>query len=161
MSATSTKNAIGTIYALGHKLGIVDRNHPRDDGLHQLVSGLTGKDSVKALTGDEQETVVRELRRRVNLNPPKSTREYPERPGKMSAGQQRKVWALMYSLQQASPSEISLGKRLAGIIKKDFKISATGKDPLIWLSFEDGNRLIEALKKYIRSAKRKAGVDDG
>ena len=40
---------IRKIYAIGNALGIVERGN-EDDDLHALVSALTGKDSVKALT---------------------------------------------------------------------------------------------------------------
>lgn len=40
---------IKKIYAIGNALGIVERGNDEDD-LHAMVSAMTGKDSIKALT---------------------------------------------------------------------------------------------------------------
>ena len=48
MAAIATQQ-IRKIYAIGNALGIVERGNA-EDSLHDLVSSLTGKDSLKALT---------------------------------------------------------------------------------------------------------------
>ena len=154
-----TAAEIRKVYALGAKLGLVENNN-KNDALHALVSGITGKNSIKQLTAEEYKAVMSELITRAKisqLEPPpdkQSTRHYESAPGKMSAGQQKKVWALMYQLQKAdtTPSIASLGERLSGIINKQFGIDATEKSPMKWLTTEQGNKLIETIKRYIRSA---------
>lgn len=54
---------IRKIYAIGNALGIVERGS-EDDDLHALVSALTGKDSVKALTYAEAQAVIIDLQKR-------------------------------------------------------------------------------------------------
>lgn len=158
-----TAAEIRKVYAIGARLGLVESNN-KNDALHDLVSGITGKISVKQLTAEEYKAVMSELITRMKisqLEPPpekqpkrQSNRKYEAIPGKMSAGQQKKVWALMYQLQKAdtTPSIASLGERLSGIINKQFGIDATEKSPMKWLTTEQGNKLIETIKRYIRSA---------
>ena len=76
----------------------------------------------------------------------------------MTEGQQRKVWHLMYKLSEfdAAPSSATKGERLCGIIKRELSIDASANKPFMWLGFEEGNKLIEVLKNYVKSAQRKA-----
>ena len=158
--AAITAQQIRKIYAIGGALGIVERGNA-NDRLHDLAASLTGKTSLKALTYAEGQTVISDLQRRQGGAPPprRKPKAHPERPGGATAGQQRKAWALMYELQKRDtpPSTASLGERLCGIIKKELKLDADPQRPFAWLDFQDGNRLIEILKKYVASAKRKAG----
>ena len=56
-----------------------------------------------------------------------------------------------------TPSEISDGARMAGIIRKELKITAYEGDRLWeWVNAEAAGKLIEALKGYVNSAKKKA-----
>ena len=75
----------------------------------------------------------------------------------MSVSQQKKVWALMYELKKydSEQSSTPLGKRLAGIIKKELQISSSDKNPMAWITFKDGRKLIEVIKQYIQNAKSK------
>lgn len=59
---------IRKIYAIGNALGIVERGN-EDDDLHALVSALTGKDSVKALTYTEAQAVIADLQKRQGAAP--------------------------------------------------------------------------------------------
>ena len=45
-----SKGTVKSIYALGAKLGMVERGGGHADALHALVQGLTGKESITALT---------------------------------------------------------------------------------------------------------------
>ena len=76
----------------------------------------------------------------------------------MTEGQQRKVWQLMYKLSEfdAAPSSATKGERLCGIIRKELNVDASVNKPFVWLGFDDGNKLIEVLKNYVKSAQRKA-----
>ena len=47
-------------------------------------------------------------------------------------------------------------ERLLGAIEKILGITASKSDPFRWINFDDGTRLIEQLKRYVRSAERKA-----
>lgn len=157
---------IQRIYGMGAVIGIVDSGS-KDDMLHSLVSDITGKDSIRKLNDEEYKTVVKELLTRLrttNLQPPphpskaKRTKKYNSVTGGVTEGQQRKIWYLMYQLQGCDRSicTSSLGDRLCGIIKREIKIDATPKKPLQWLDYQQGNKLIEILKKYVSSAEHKA-----
>lgn len=77
----------------------------------------------------------------------------------MSDGQRRKVWRLMYQLEELDdkPSSAKLGDRLCGIIKKELHIDCTSKQPFRWLTYQQGSKLIEKLKKYVENAQRRKG----
>lgn len=152
------------IYAIGRQLGIAERGH--EDDLHALVAGMTGKDSIKSLTYREAQEVIAWLVQLQGGQAPPSARrprEHAARPGGITEGQQRKVWALMYELQKRdeTPSAVSLGDRLCAVIKKELKIDAIARTPFAWLDFEAGNRLIEILKQYVKHAGRKRRDDGG
>lgn len=159
--AAITAQQIRKIYTIGNALGIVERGNA-DDSLHNLVSSITGKDSLKALTYAEAQAVIRDLEKRQGDAPPPrhKSKAHTERPGGATEAQQRKVWALMYELQKcdATPSTASLGERLCGIVKKELKLDADPARPFAWLTFQTCNKLIELLKKYVANAKKKAGV---
>jgi len=147
---------IKKIYAIGHKLGIVEQGS-HEDSLHSLVAAITGKSSVKALTSAEAQAVINELAQRQGTPPPRrKTRTHAECPGGATEGQQRKVWALLYELQKSdtAPSKATLGQRLCGIIKKELKMDAVPEQPFVWIDFQTCNRLIEILKKYVANAKK-------
>ena len=79
----------------------------------------------------------------------------------MSDGQQRKVWRLMYQLEKLDekPSAARLGDRLCGIIRKEIHIDCIARQPFRWLTYQQGVKLIEILKKYVANAqRRKDGV---
>lgn len=164
-----TKQQIQRIYGMGSILGILESGNKRDN-LHLLVESITGKDSIKTLTDDEYKAVVHELAERIHIQnleePPakiRRTARYEEQPGGMSEGQQRKVWHLMYELKKfdKKKSSKSLGERLCGIIKKEVGVDALPEKPLVWLTYQQGSKLIEAIKRYIRSAERKAMRGNG
>ncbi len=148
------------IFAIGSALGIVERGNA-EDSLHDLVSSITGKDSLKTLTYAEAQAVIRDLEKRQGDAPPprRKPKAHTERPGGATEGQQRKVWALMFDLRDCDrvPSTASLPERLCGIIKKELKVDTVPAQPFVWLDFQDCSRLIEVLKKYVANAKKKAG----
>lgn len=156
MAAIATQQ-IRKIYAIGNALGIVERGNS-EDSLHDLVSSITGKDSLKTLTYAEAQAVIRDLEKRQGNSPPPQRRAatHTERPGGATEGQQRKVWALMYELQKRDtvPSTASLGERLCGIIKKELRLDANPEQPFAWVTFQACNKLIEVLKKYVANVKK-------
>ncbi|MFV0497470.1 MAG: regulatory protein GemA [Candidatus Fimivivens sp.] len=156
---------IKDIYTLGSALGIKGQQG-RDDELHALVSALTQKDGISELTSTEAVTVITELKRRMTPGGGQQLRKRPKKqkqqkqheaaPGGITEGQQRKVWAMMYQLEKASPpSNATLGDRLCGIIKRQFGMDTTLKSPLAWLTYAQGAQLIEILKGYVASAQQK------
>ena len=57
----------------------------------------------------------------------------------------------MYELVKydKTPLGISLGARLCKIIEKNIKVTAIERDPFRFLTFQNGNILIEVLKKMV------------
>lgn len=157
MAQQIEKWQVKAIYALGGSLQMVQRAS-HDDGLHELVHGITGKESVKSLTREEAACVIHELQVRMKGFPaaPKPKRKPAGSSAGMTGGQQKKVWALMYQLQRLSPSQAGLGDRLCGVIGSALGIDAKPADPFQWLDYRKGNQLIETLKGYIQSAERQA-----
>ena len=62
------KARIQRIYGMGATLGMLDRENHSDDMLHNLVFGLTGKNSVKSLNYNEYKAVVGELAERIKIS---------------------------------------------------------------------------------------------
>lgn len=156
------------IYAMGARLGILEHGN-RNDNLHTLVYQLTQKESIRSLNDNEYKIVVKDLAERLKMqnmdappcHPYKAKKFEDSGRGKMSDGQKRKVWRLMYQLRDLDdqPVQAKLGNRLCGIIKKELHIDATPKQPFIWVTYQQGVKLIEVLKKYLDNAqRRKDGV---
>lgn len=127
-----------------------------EDDRHALVLGVTGKESTKELTDRETEDVLRELRKRLGgeTAPPekRNPKAYrPEVPGMITNRQKGRAFALLYDLKKydETPSEISDGARMAGIIRKELKITAYEGDYL-WETFH--------LSEIIEGAKKIAGA---
>lgn len=150
---------IRKIYAIAQELHMVTRD--RDDVLHDLITQMTGKASVKELTYDEACQVIGELEAKQGTPPPrhKPRKVRLVKQGGVSDGQKRKVWALMYQLERISPSVTPVGKRLCAIIKKELQMDAFEKDPFAWLNYKAAAKLIECLKGYIQSAQKKEDGD--
>ena len=147
------------IYAIAQSLGMVNRGG--DDALHDLAQSVAGKEHLKELTYEEAFHLIGELEARQGDIPPprKRARQVKKsRSGGASDGQQRKVWALMYQLQEVSPSTAPPGERLCGIIRRELQIDALAASPFIWIDYPTCIRLIEAIKGYIKSAKNKKEV---
>lgn len=152
-----TTYQIRKIYAIGGALGM--RGAHRQDALHDLVNSMTGKASVKELTYSEACRVIGELEARQGTPPPRKGGRPLRKtaPGRVSEGQQRKIWALMYQLAEASPSTAQLGDRLCAIIKKTLGVDAFPAKPFAWVTYRGANTLIETLKGYVATARKKAG----
>lgn len=155
---------IKSIYALAGSLNMVEHGS-HDDTLHELVQGMSGKASVKALTKTEADTILAELRSRMKmhnrvapLTNKRPQRKKPEIAGGVTSAQQNKCWRLMYELERcdAAPSQASTGARLCGIIKRQFGVDAAVQQPFRFLRFAQGRELIEILKQYVDTAALKA-----
>ncbi|NSW90242.1 MAG: regulatory protein GemA [Firmicutes bacterium] len=152
-----------TIYGMATQLGIYEKNNPNDN-LHALVYGLTGKESISELTISDAGTVISELiRLKEGQNLPrksKATSNQAHRPGMITPDQVKKVWYFMYRLAEldVEPSKARLSKRLCGIIEKNLHISAFEKDPFRFVTFDQGIKLIEIVKKLVQNEKRKRKI---
>ncbi|MGN0592855.1 MAG: regulatory protein GemA [Ruminococcus sp.] len=147
------------LYAKAAVLGMVEPGS-HEDAFHQLVFGLTGKESVKALTEPEFRKVETELKRRLRSHPSDRRPEQQEAPGMMTKAQRDMAWRQIYTLAALSPSRASEGERMAGAVRKILGITASPKEPLKWVSKEDGSRLIDTLKRYVRTAQKKKVKQD-
>lgn len=164
-----TKDQIRTLYKLAAVQGLVESNNKRDN-FHLLVERVTGKGSVSSLTDKDFASVRRELlslMRYDSRTAPLKRCPKPERtaPGRITADQQSIAWRMIYRLAELDPvpSTATPGERMCGAIKKILGISAGLKDPFAWVTSEQGQTLIEYLKRYVRSAekKMKAGATHG
>ena len=75
----------------------------------------------------------------------------------MPPAQQSLAWRLMYQIQRydVKISNQTVGARLAGVVRKTLEITASDTEPLKWVNAENGNILIETLKRYVKSAEKK------
>ena len=122
--------------------------HMTDEELHLLVSGHTGKESLKQLTKREISLVagvlaeMKESTKRQNRqNAHPSARGNPA-----TVNQRKKVWKLSQELGWDNPV------RVDGICKRMFHV-----DKVEWLNYQQCSALIEALKGM---AERKEGKVD-
>lgn len=142
------------------------------DELHVLVNCLTGCASLAELTDKQADSVIYDLRERMkysNRTEPMDNRKpksgVQTEAGMMTASQQKKAWALMFRLRELDDAPryhedgkpFTVGERMAGAIEKitGNNIAKAGKDIFARVSFEDGEKLIEGLKRYVRTAERK------
>ena len=145
------------LYAIAANAGLVEHGS-KEDPFHQIVYSMTGKTSVKDLTSREMKQVENEIRSRISENVSGDRIKSQEAvAGMMSPAQQSLAWRLMYQIQgyDVKVSDKSVGARLAGAVRKSLNISASDTDPLKWVNAENGNKLIETLKRYVKSAEKK------
>lgn len=163
-----SKKQIQIIYALGAKTGTLEQGN-KDDALHIIVERVTGKNSVKELTEQEFNAVAYELRALLPAEERKESKgktkeelkdekeEVEEVAGMITSKQQALAWRFIYRLAELDPnSEVSNGKRLCGAIEKLCGVSSHASEPFRFVTFEMGEKLIENLKRYVRSAERRA-----
>ena len=145
------------LYAIAANAGLVEHGN-KEDPFHQIVYSVTRKVSVKDLTDREMKQVENEIRSRISENVSGDKIKSQEAvTGMMSPAQQSLAWRLMYQIQRydVKVSDKSVGTRLAGVVRKSLKISVSDTDPLKWVNAENGNKLIETLKHYVKSAEKK------
>lgn len=145
------------LYAIAANAGLVEHGN-KEDPFHQIVYSVTGKTSVKDLTSREMKQVENEIRSRISENVSGDKIKNQEAvSGMMSPAQQSLAWRLMYQIQRydIKVSDKSVGARLAGVVRKTLKISASDTEPLKWVNAENSNKLIETLKRYVKSAEKK------
>lgn len=156
-----TKEQIRRINALGAGCGLLERGN-KDDPLHGIVFSVSGKSSIKELTEKEFFAVQHELIERMKLSnhdaPLKCKARKEPAPGMMTLSQQDLAFRFIYRLKELDvvPSSATVGERMVGAIGKILGITAGTDEPFLWINFDSGEKLIEVLKKYVRSAERKA-----
>lgn len=148
------KEVTKRLYAIAAKLGLVEGE---EDAFHQIVYRVTGKEHVSDLNEAEGKVVERELFR-MKGQAQRKPKQREEVPGMMTDAQQRYAWRMIYRLIEldGDAEGASPGERMAGAVRKTLSITASTKEPLKWVSREEGSKLIEALKRYVKSAEKKA-----
>jgi hypothetical protein len=137
------------LYTLASELGLVDK-FQKEDAFHILVYAVTKKQHVNELTEKESDEVLKNLLKRKKS-------EKKTVAGMMTVQQQKLAWRLIYRLAELDPNEnVTVSERLVGAIKKVLGITPSRRDPFRWVNFSDGSKLIEYLKRYVRSAENKA-----
>ena len=144
------------LYAIASNAGLVEHGN-KEDPFHQIVYSITGKSSVKDLTNREMKLVENEIRNRCKNISSDKIKNQESIKGMMSPAQQSLAWRLMYQIQSydVKTSSQTVGARLAGVVRKTLNITASETDPLRWVNAENGNKLIETLKRYEKSAEKK------
>lgn len=145
------------LYAIATKNRLVEHGN-KEDPFHLIVYSVTGKTSVKDLTKREMKIVESEIFRRTSNNISGDKVKNQEAvSGMMSPAQQSLAWRLMYQIRKydVKISNQTVGARLAGVVRKTLKITASDTEPLKWVNAENGNILIETLKRYVKSAEKK------
>lgn len=157
----ATKEQIKRIYGMGAALGI--KGSDKDDLLHDLVFGITGKTSVKELNDKEAQSVISELIHRMRFgNPgrPKKSKKVPDgNYGMATKEQQNLCWRYCYRLKELDPNPDSadVGDRMAGAVRKVCGTNiVTKEDPFRCVTQESCAKLIEQLKRYVNTAERRA-----
>lgn len=149
-----------TIFALCGSLELSEEER------HTLIYGVTGKESTKELTSTETKAVIAELMERSkykNRSEPLENRKpkayAPREAGMITPEQQSLAWRLVYRLKELDEGGgASVGERMTGAIKKltGTNMVKPGKEIFCRVTAADGNKLIEGLKRYVRSAENKA-----
>lgn len=156
----ATKEQIRRIYGMGAVLGI--KGSDKNDLLHDLIFGITGKTSVKELDDKEAQSVISELIHRMRFgNPdrPKKIAKDQGSNGMATKEQQNLCWRYCYRLKEldSDPNSADVGDRMIGAIRKvcDTNI-VTKEDPFRCVTQESCAKLIEQLKRYVNTAERRA-----
>lgn len=149
--AAATKKQIQAIYVIGAKCGLVERGN-KQDNLHTLIYQLTEKESVSELTEEQAAAVIRRLKSEESavITSDEQVKAF------ISEAQIKKIFGLMYELAALSPSEVKVKDRLCGIIQKELGLKVNPRTDIFnGFSERQGAKLIDAIKRYVRQAKRK------
>lgn len=151
MAAAATKKQIQAIYVIGAKCGLVERGN-KQDNLHNLIYQLTEKESVAELTEEQAAAVIRRLK----SEEASAIAADEQVKAFISEAQIKKIFGLMYELAAVSPSDAKVKDRLCGIIHKELGIKVNPRTDIFkGFSERQGAKLIDAIKRYVRQAKRK------
>ena len=154
-----------TIFGMCKNLGM------SEDDRRALIFSVTGKESTKELTDGQTEAVIGELRTRCGsssaLPEKRNPKAYkPAEAGMMTTRQQSLAWRYIYRLRELDEkpmlhedsTPVTVGERMTGAIRAILgnNMAKPGKDIFERVHFDEGERLIEGLKRYVDSAEKKA-----
>ena len=171
LNEEEAKEQIRKIYAIGTQLGIKGRG--RDDLLHELVYGVTGKNSIGELTDKEANAVLSELYKRQPPAPKAKSKAKKKKKngddelgynGMATPDQQRLCWRYCYRLKEldSNPDSAEVFERLKGAITKVCGTNIVPiKTPFRCVTQEQCSKLIEQLKRYVNTAERRAKRQGG
>lgn len=137
---------------MGDQCGLLDRDLGADDNLHLWIKQWSQKDHISELTEKQADFIIaRLIDYKENVCP-----EKPAEIEHITGEQQSLCFRLAYKLAQLSPSGVEVRERLRGLICKvtGRKIRADG-DIFYKVTRDEGARIIEMLKRIIRSEERK------
>lgn len=117
-----------------------------DEEVHLLVSGHTGKDSIRALSAREIRMVIHVLAGMKNSAKKDGRTPKYHRGNPATENQRKKIYRLTQELGWDKPA------RLNGMCRKMFGVSAVE-----WLDYEQCSKLIEALKSMVKREVEKDG----
>ncbi len=147
----ATGKQIQRIYALGAKCGLLDRDRGADDDLHLWIKQWSQKDHISELTEKQADFIIARLvDYKENVCPSK-----PAQIEHITGEQQSFCFRLAYKLAQISPSDIEVRERLRGLICKVTGREIKAGDIFYKVTRDEGSRIIETLKRIIRSEERK------
>lgn len=117
-----------------------------DEDLHAVVYRETGKESMRALTQGEVNTVARVLQNmRDGTQRPRQDKRTDEGGDPRTTNQRRKIYMLTEALGWNDDP-----RRINGLVKR-----ITGVDRLEWLSLAQCEKVIEGLKAMARRQQKK------
>ena len=154
----ATGKQIQRIYALGAKCGLLDRERGNDDDLHLWIKQWSQKDHISELTEKQADFIIaRLIDYQKNVCPPDpAKREF------ITNEQKRLCFGLAYKLAKLSPSDAEVRERLRGLIcKVTNRNIKTDGDIFYKVTRDEGSRIIEILKRMIRSEERKKERGEG
>lgn len=141
-----SKQEIKRLYSLASQAKLINNQLGHDDDLHLIVYSVSGKESVKELKKKEYREVVKRI---------DSLLTDDAEGGMITYNQQRYAWGLMSELMKLSPSSATKKQRMAGVVSKALGITSSPKNPLLWVDKKNGQKLIEVLKGYVKTERRK------
>lgn len=154
----ATGKQIQRIYALGAKCGLLDRSRGTDDDLHLWIKQLSLKDHISELTEKQADFIISRLADYCANVCPQKISKIEE----ITEEQKKFCFRLAYKLAEVSPSDADVRERLRGIISKSIgkKIHTDG-DIFYNVTRDQGAKIIEFLKRIIRSEERKRSDKNG
>lgn len=139
-----TPGQLRAIYALAREAGMTNED------VHALAQGMTGRESLRQMSGYEAGRLISEMKRR--LGQPESTRyagsAAQEMPlDRLSAAQKRMIYAIAHDLGWLDGEE-GEGRRLRGWLEKKYGVSTTG-----FLNARQASACINALNAMRREGR--------
>lgn len=147
----ANKEQIKKIYALGAVCGMLDNSRGVEDDLHLWVrQWVPDVKHISELTDKKADFIIERLQ---DFSRGMKSMKAPLR---MSEAQKNKAFSLTYRLAELSPSQVPVRDRLAGVIAQVTGREVSTKGSIFAkCTSEDGNKIIETLKRYVLTEERK------